>query len=438
MKRVLLLVVALAFGCGAPDGPPRPQALVFIDTDLPSPLLADRVRIDVLRFVDGAWETACDGCSREVAIRAESDWPLSFGVEAPDDGSELFVRATLFPVGRIAAGRPLPETAIERIVELSFDSGVLPQELFLDGRCVGIAPDPASASSCVEGRLAPVRLAPVRDPDAPSRVGSFREEVDRECSGEPKADTGFFDEETCIPGGSYWMGDVRRQGFGGHVDAVPEHLVTVSPFYMDRHEYTVGRYRDALARGFVVLGSPPGTDLNPLCTLPDDGGDASNDDLPLNCVRPLLAEELCAFDGGRLPTEAEWEWAAGNLEEESLFPWGDLRTAETTVRDGVAPVGSRDFDVTNTGARDMSWNLIEWVADDFQTYIERCWRPGNYDDDPLCRIDEEDIARGRSARGGYWMGDGDRIASHRAMIPTRQAYPANPRAIIGFRCARDD
>jgi formylglycine-generating enzyme required for sulfatase activity len=435
IRALAALVVALALVACQETAPPRPQALVFVDTDLASPGLADRVRIEVLARTDGAWTPACDGCSREVAIASAADWPLSFGVEAPEDGSPLRVHATLFPAGRISAGRALPETAIDGVFELSFGDAVMPQEVFLEGACAGIAG--TDESSCVGGALAPIRVAPERDPAAPSRVGSFRRDEERPCDGPPAEDSGLFDEEVCVPGATYWMGDVRRQGFGAHFDAVPEHLVTVSSFFLDRYEYTVGRYRDALERGFVPTGAPPGTvSTNPKCTLPDDEEDDSRDAFPLNCVHPYLAEELCGLDGRRLPTEAEFEWAAGNGPDERLFPWGELRTAETTLMDGPTPVGERDYDEAS-GISDLGWNVVEWMADDFQTYTERCWLPGNYGVSPLCLSTPDDLLHGRSARGGYWMEAGDRGASYRPMAPNRQVYPQGVSPLLGFRCARD-
>jgi formylglycine-generating enzyme required for sulfatase activity len=234
------------------------------------------------------------------------------------------------------------------------------------------------------------------------------------------------------------MGDVRRQGLGANVDAVPEHLVSVSSFFVDRYEYTVGRYRDALARGFTASVAPPNTqESDPKCSLPVDPEDPTRDAFPLNCVHPNLAAELCALEGKRLPTEAEWEWIAGNTTDERLFPWGDVREEDTTVRDGPGPVGSRMFDEA-VGVRDLAWNVSEWMADDFQTYVERCWVPGSYGVDPICISMEDDVLHGRSVRGGYWMQRGDPIAAYLPMAPNRQVFAQRLLPQIGFRCARDD
>jgi formylglycine-generating enzyme required for sulfatase activity len=436
---VAFFACALCAACASDAATPRPQALVFVDTDLPSPRIADRIRIEVLTRESGGFVPACDGCAREVAIGGATDWPLSFGVEAPDDGSRRYVRAALFPVGRTTAGRALPESATEALVQLAFDDAIAAQEIFLGGACTGFPVDETEERSCVDGALHPIQVASARDPDTPSRVDSFRADTPKTCSVPARPETGIHDEDVCIEGGTFWMGDVRRQGLGANFDAVPEHLVTVSAFFIDRHEYSVARYQDAIARGFAPTGSPVGTPLtsHPNCTYVDQD-ETSMADYPLNCLRPFLAEELCAFDGKRLPTEAEWEWVAGNGEAEQLHPWGDVRTEETTARDGPVPVGTRAFDVTSDGrVHDMAWNLIEWVADDFQTYDERCWVPGNYGVDPHCIRTADDLAHGRSARGGYWLNAGDPGGSYRAMAPNRQMHPEGLNHLIGFRCARD-
>ncbi|RLB53984.1 MAG: hypothetical protein DRJ42_10435 [Deltaproteobacteria bacterium] len=436
MRRQLTLAIAatLAVGCTADAAPPRPQALVIVDTDLPSPELADRVRIEVLALsVDGR-SIECDGCSREISIETDADWPISFGVEAPPPGDRRLVRATLFPVGRIAAGTALPETAIVAVVELSFAEGVIAQEVFLGGACAGVPIESATGQSCVGGALAPLRTAPLRDPAAPSRVGTFQEAARRTCRGAGAADSGLYDEDVCVDGGSYWMGDVRRQGFGGHVDGVPEHLVTISPFFLDRYEYTVGRYLRAIAEGFTSEYPPPGASGD--CHYGNDTMTA----YPLNCVRARFAEELCAFEGRRLPTEAEREWAAGSGTNEFLFPWGDSIETDDGLRTGPGPVGTRIYDVTVLGGiHDMGWNVIEWIADDFQLYTEPCWSPGGYGVDPRCVITPEDVERGRSGRGGYWLAAGDAGRTYYPMVPTRQTFPPNLRwPKVGFRCARDD
>jgi formylglycine-generating enzyme required for sulfatase activity len=434
-RAVLALVSLVAGGC-AESAAPRSQALVVIDTDLPSPRLADRLRITVLADVAGRLEPACDGCVREVAVDSPEDWPFSFGVARPDDGSVRFVRATAFLAGRTSGGEIAEPTAVDAIVRLAFGDGVAAQEIFLGGACAAIGARLDERRSCSDGALADVADAPLRDPTAPSLVGSYRASFERTCAGSPRADGGYFDETVCVPGGTFFMGDVRRQGLGEDSDAVPEHLVTVSPFYLDRYEYTVGRYRAALRDGLVPSLGPADHTFNPDCSYRGPF-DPSNDELPLTCVPRDTAEEICAFEGAQLPTEAQWEWAGGSGAEERFYPWGVRRTDAETILSGPDPVGTHAFDVTAHGVMDMGWNVTELVADWFQTYTEECWAPGSYGPDPSCVPADGGTAHGQAARGGYWILDGDEGAALKPIAANRQRFPPTGIAhAIGFRCLR--
>lgn len=434
---LLLSVGALLLSsCADELGPARPQALVFIDTDAPSPRLFDRVRIAVLaEDRSGALVQACPGCNREAVIGASEDWPLSFGVEPPEDGSARFLHVLAFPVGRTGVDGVLSQSAIEHVARIRFPDHVAPQEIILSAACTGIPSSLLDHATCLDGELGDLPNTIPRSPEQVSRVGSYRTEYDRDCAGSPREDSGTFDGEVCIRGGTFWMGDERRQGFGGHVDAIPEHLVTVSPFFMDRHEYTVGRYRDALASGFPPVPIPVAETMVAECTYLDPDS-TDNDALPLNCVRFSFAQELCAFEGKRLPTEAEWEWAAGGRGQERLFPWG-FEASERVVM-GPGPVDSREFDESRDGIRDLGWNVSEWLADVFQIYDEPCWQPGNYGPDPVCAPGPDGPDHGRAARGGFWAAPGDAGGPYRAMVPSRLTISGPGFApFIGFRCVRD-
>jgi formylglycine-generating enzyme required for sulfatase activity len=429
----LLLLVA---SCATPEGDPLPQALVFVDTDA-VPSLFDRVRITVTDDL-ATLEPACDACTRETVVESVEDWPLSFGVEAPADG-RLWVHAIVFPLGRTHVGQVLPETAVEKVAELRWGDGIVAQEVFLSLACVDRPIDRARATTCTDGETADVEPAALRDPDAPTRAGTFRAEFARDCATEPTPDSGLFDGEVCIRGGTFWMGDVRRQGLGGHFDAVPEHLVTVSPFMLDRHEYTTGRYRAALAGGFTSAERPWTVADHPDCTFRPTAPEG--DDLPLNCVSGTLAAALCEFEGRRLPTEAEWEWAGGGRELERLNPW-EYRVApwgEPEERPaGPAPVGSRTWDVSADGVLDMGYNVGEWLVDRFQLYTDPCWEQGAYGPDPVCVPGPGEPDHGRAARGDYWFMAGDSGAGYFAMVPARQTWPDQPLLRMGLRCARSD
>jgi formylglycine-generating enzyme required for sulfatase activity len=77
------------------------------------------------------------------------------------------------------------------------------------------------------------------------------------------------------------------------------------------------------------------------------------------------AEAYAKWRGGRLPTEAEWEFAARGPKS-FVYPWGDTFDATRTnliASKRLTPVGEIPKGVSPFGAHDMSGNAMEWVAD---------------------------------------------------------------------------
>jgi formylglycine-generating enzyme required for sulfatase activity len=452
--RPAVLALMLAACSGERAAPPRAQALVHIDTDAPVPRLANRLRITIL---NEALEPRCSACVHEVSIDDKTTWPLSFGVE-PGAGRS-FVRAQLFFAGRTTGGVPRPETAVDLIAELRMANGVVAQDLFLPFDCAGIPPDAVARTSCGN----PIGALPAHVA-APSRVGSFHQEVDATCSTEARGTTDAYDGETCIHGGVFWFGDFRKQGFGPSYDAVPERAVAVRPFFLDNFAYSVGRYRAAYKKGFRNSDAPAlscfdgSKDETPCkrCALYGLGAaDPIGDAHALNCLSHSAAQAICAFEGKRLATEAEWEWAGGSRTEERLFSWGNddpihCKSAEE-ARDGkclpdeqwdamleprwASPtLEASPYDRTTDGVFGMSYGLSEWVADAFQPFNGPCWTPGSYGVSPHCDYTPmPPLRRSRRGTARAEVGSGSfAIANRHAASPVTKAY------FIGFRCARDD
>lgn len=255
-------------------------------------------------------------------------------------------------------------------------------------------------------------------------------------------------------------------GMEGCDEEKPEHAVTVAPFYLDVYEVTVGRFRkfvDAYdgtkpASGAgahpAVMGSGWQTTWNQ--HLPDSNADllthltcgqaqyqnwsetaGSMETAPINCVGFYVAYAFCIWDGGRLPTEAEWEFAAAGGDANRLYPWGiqDAGLGQTgTIRanhrdsfeDPHMAVGSFPEGESRFCQFDLAGNMFEWVRD---TY-EEGWYSGAGNTCVNCA----NLAVGDpGVRGGCWA------YGRRSLRGTARetSPPRDPQVTVGIRCARN-
>jgi formylglycine-generating enzyme required for sulfatase activity len=158
---------------------------------------------------------------------------------------------------------------------------------------------------------------------------------------------------------------------------------------------------------------------------------ATHEKLPVNCVNWPEAYAFCIWDGGFLPSEAEWEFAAaaGNLQRE--YPWGsaDPGTANQYAIYGfhyvngtlnIAPVDSAPQGAGFWGHLNLAGNVFQWSADWYATYA-------------TC-VDCANLTPGqqRVLRGGDWNLDPSSLQP-----PYRYSLPPGIRNNgIGIRCAR--
>lgn len=151
-------------------------------------------------------------------------------------------------------------------------------------------------------------------------------------------------------------------------------------------------------------------------------------DLPRERVTWFEARDLCILRGGRLPTEAQWEYAARGPDG-LIYPWGDTFEAATAIvslgADGhPEPVGSNADNASWIGSEDLSGNVYEWTNSLFAPY------PYTIDDG------REEAGRAdmpRVIRGGAWSYGAELArAAARGFRPPTTETPD-----IGFRCARD-
>lgn len=213
-----------------------------------------------------------------------------------------------------------------------------------------------------------------------------------------------------IPAGFFKMGsDV------GRADERPEHPVLLRAFYIDTVEVTNGAYRKCVEAGACT---PSGSVRQ---------NTAGFEDYPVMLVDWNQASTYCAWADKRLPTEAEWEYAAGGPDD-LMWPWGNSFDASLSAAStpDLVPVGSFPGGASPFGALDMAGNANEWVADVYsQTF---------YADSPASNPFDATDGTTRVYRGGsYGNTDGTFYTTSR-----RYAKPPTFSDVdVGFRCAQD-
>jgi len=164
-----------------------------------------------------------------------------------------------------------------------------------------------------------------------------------------------------IEGGSFMMGGA------GKYDGKPIHKVTLKSFQMSKTEVTVGQYRKCVT---AKACSAPNTGES--CNWDKSG----REEHPINCVTWFQLNEFAKWVGGRLPTEAEWEYAARSRGKKRTYPWGDQEPScqYTVMSDGGRGCGkdrtwavcSKRRGNTKQGLCDMGGNVWEWVQDEYK------------------------------------------------------------------------
>jgi formylglycine-generating enzyme required for sulfatase activity len=180
-----------------------------------------------------------------------------------------------------------------------------------------------------------------------------------------------------VPGGTFPMGSAEDDP-EAVPDELPQHMVTLDGFWIDQTEVTNAQFVQFLnEHGNSDSGGPRMIVLDEGYTqISQVGNQFVTTEAALE--RPVVmvtwhgAASYCQWAGGRLPTEAEWEYAARGPEG-NHYPWGnapptcDLANHGTCV--GVPlQVGSRPAGASWCGALDLAGNVWEWVTDWFGPY----------------------------------------------------------------------
>ncbi|HSO35498.1 MAG TPA: bifunctional serine/threonine-protein kinase/formylglycine-generating enzyme family protein [Labilithrix sp.] len=252
-----------------------------------------------------------------------------------------------------------------------------------------------------------------------------------------------------VPGGRFFMGsddDLPAER--------PAHKVTLHAYCMDKLEVTADAYRACSDRGdckravltnkWDGITAKDAKAYDPLC----NGQDASRGRHPMNCVDWNAADRFCKAEGKRLPSEAEWEFAARGSDGRK-YPWGDAPPsakhlnacgaecvawgrkhggplealfAESDPWATTAPVGSFPAGASRWGIEDLVGNVWEWTSDYYAHYTD---------------ADAEDPTGPASGvthvmRGGAWNG-----AYADWVRPSFRFHDAADTRShgIGFRCA---
>jgi formylglycine-generating enzyme required for sulfatase activity len=181
-----------------------------------------------------------------------------------------------------------------------------------------------------------------------------------------------------VPAGEFWMGstdadidavmaecsDCVRESFSHEQ---PQHKVYVDAFWIDRTEVTNAQYRRCVADG--ACSPPSSVESN---TRPSYYGNPEFDNYPVVNVTWYQAQAYARWAGGRLPTEAEWEYAARGPNR-NIYPWGNRAPNRSLLNynwnmNDTAAVGSYPDGASWCGALDMAGNVWEWVSSSYRDY----------------------------------------------------------------------
>jgi formylglycine-generating enzyme required for sulfatase activity len=292
-----------------------------------------------------------------------------------------------------------------------------------------------------------------------------------------------------VTGGTYYRtydltdaGTPLSPGDGGPVgEADP---ATVSNFRLDKYLVTVGRFRQFVnavlppdggagwlpaaatgkhahlngGKGLLNVGGDGGVAYEPGWVAADDsqlapttanlscdpnyatwtGAPGSNENLPIDCVNWWESYAFCIWDGGFLPSEAEWEYAAAGGSQQREYPWGSTdpgmgsqyaiygcffdATGSCTSTMNIAPVGTTTLGAGLWGQLDLAGEFWEWNLDWAAPYVDPCVDCANVT-----------VASFRGLRGGdFTIDPSEMYSSFRSNV----AYPKARSNYNGLRCAR--
>lgn len=180
------------------------------------------------------------------------------------------------------------------------------------------------------------------------------------------SDAGYV-QRVQIPAGEFVMGFIPHEGYDARAarerpavrwSGNPPRSVPVESFWIDLTEVPVRAYDECVAKGKCTpVACPDGSQPS---TTKLEAADKVRPQLPQTCVTHEQAEAFCRANGGRLPTEAEWEYAARGIDAR-IYPWGNAIKDELVG--GLIPISGTQMDLSYFGIFGMGSNAMEFVAD---------------------------------------------------------------------------
>ncbi len=142
----------------------------------------------------------------------------------------------------------------------------------------------------------------------------------------------------------------------------PKRDVSVNAFCMDKSETTADDYAACVKAGKCTQDN-----LN--CSAQATFGAKDKGNHPIVCVDFEQATAYCKAQNKRLPTDAEWEWAARGGAEGREFPWGNDKPGADKAcwsgkdaRTATCPIGATPGGDSPQGIHDLAGNVFEWVT----------------------------------------------------------------------------
>ncbi len=331
---------------------------------------------------------------------------------------------------------------------------------------VGGADAGADADATTPATCSPACSAPT----PVCRAGACR--APKSCAGLPEVCGPSAASSCCttiqVPGGSF------KRSYDGVTALDGNHPAEVSSFALDALEVTVGRFRRFVEEGGGNQNAPPATGSGSVHGATNSGWRAAwteelppnkaalvaglkcqagfhtwtdapgaNEARPMTCVTWYEAQAFCIAEGGRLPTEAEWNFAAAGGEQQRVYPWSIPATSTTITPahtsyyaddtrrcfgDGVIGctgadvlVGGHKSGLARWGHADLAGNAHEWVYDFYAiAYLNPC-------------VDCAQLASAsdRVLRGGSFA----RVGTELMAAARDHSAPVSRNAEYGFRCA---